>query len=67
MSIKTPLPDLLTILLAMKPEISPRTIHVKNDIESSYLLVPAEKKECILLLGEQCAGVAVRYAVRRKP
>jgi len=26
----------LTILLAMKPEMSPRTIHVKNDIESSY-------------------------------
>jgi hypothetical protein len=26
---------LLTILLATKPEMSPRTIHAKNDIEPS--------------------------------
>jgi hypothetical protein len=47
MSIKTPLPDLLTILLAMKPEISPRTVHVKNDIESC----PPEKSQGRLIWG----------------
>src|SRR4051812_44994934 len=32
MSIRIPEPDLLTILLAMKPEIRPSTIQARNDI-----------------------------------
>ena len=35
MSITTPWPVALTILLAMKPEMSPRTIYDKNDIADS--------------------------------
>jgi hypothetical protein len=33
----------LTILLAIKPEMSPRTIHAKNDIEASSIPGPRRR------------------------
>src|SRR5262245_46724279 len=40
MSARAPVPGLFTILLAIKPEISPRTIHAKTDMETSFLGSP---------------------------
>lgn len=42
LSVTTPDPDLFTILLAIKPEISPRTIHATNDIETSQAPLPRQ-------------------------
>src|SRR5439155_26342649 len=47
MSRKKPSPDLLTILLAMKPEISPRMIHPMIDITHllTWIACPGEQRE----------------------